>query len=181
MFETEITSGCIFFTGGAKSGKSRLSLSYCNSLDRKKVFLATAQALDSEMEDRISRHQEERGDGWETVEEPVNIVEKIQSMDSPNTVILVDCLTLWISNLFMEYGEADECIEGSIDELSSCLENLKGIVVVVTNEVGMGIVPENELTRRYRDITGSANQHIADIAKKAVVAISGIPITLKDE
>lgn len=181
MFKTEIKSGCLLFTGGAKSGKSRLSLSYCNSLDRKKVFLATAQALDSEMEERISRHREERGGEWNTIEEPLNIVDQIQSKDSPDTVILIDCLTLWVNNLLMEYGNADEFIQGSIDELIDCLGNVKGLVVIVTNEVGMGIVPENELARKYRDIVGSANQQMAEVAKKVVMAVSGLPLVIKDE
>ncbi|MBW1806052.1 MAG: bifunctional adenosylcobinamide kinase/adenosylcobinamide-phosphate guanylyltransferase [Deltaproteobacteria bacterium] len=181
MFKTTFNSGCILFTGGAKSGKSRLSLSFCEGLNRKKVFLATAQALDQEMEERIRSHKEERGEEWLTMEEPLNVVDAIGRLDEKDTVILIDCLTLWISNLFMEYGKAREFIDGSIDELLARLSETKGVIVVVTNEVGMGIVPDNELSRRYRDTVGSANQQIADIARKVVTVVAGLPLVLKDE
>ena len=181
MFKKELTSGCVLVIGGAKSGKSSISMEICDGLDRKKIFLATAQALDNEMRERIERHKEERGGDWITVEEPMEIVDKISEFDSEETIILLDCLTLWISNLFMEYGDADEFINSAIDEFIECLGNIKGIVVVVTNEVGMGIVPDNELSRKYRDVAGSANQKIADIAKKVVAVMAGIPLVLKDE
>jgi adenosylcobinamide kinase/adenosylcobinamide-phosphate guanylyltransferase len=181
MFKKDFNQGCVLVIGGAKSGKSRLSMDICSGLDRKKIFLATAQALDNEMKERIERHKEERGGDWVTVEEPMGIVDKISELDSEDTVILLDCLTLWISNLFMEYGEAQEFIDGSVDELLDQLTSTRGIIIIVSNEVGMGIVPDNELVRFYRDSAGSLNQRIAGIARKVVAVMAGIPLVLKDE
>ena len=181
MFKSMFKSGCMLVLGGAKSGKSRFALNVCNGLQRKRIFLATAQALDQEMKERIKRHQKERGGEWVTVEEPINIVHQIRSMDSEDTVILLDCLTLWLNNLYMQYDEDQEFIRQAIEGLLDQLSIIRGAIVVVSNEVGMGIVPDNRLSRRYRDDAGTANQRIAHIAQKVVVVMAGIPLVLKDE
>jgi len=167
--------------GGAKSGKSSFAMDVCNSLNKKRIFLATAQALDQEMEDRIRRHQAERGSGWRTVEEPLKVAETIGSLDSEDTVILLDCLTLWLNNLYMEHGEDQEAIDKAIENLARQLTDIRGAVIVVSNEVGMGIVPDNQLSRTYRDTAGYMNQGIARLSGKVVAVLAGLPILLKDE
>jgi adenosylcobinamide kinase/adenosylcobinamide-phosphate guanylyltransferase len=165
--------------GGAKSGKSRFALDICNAFDRKRIFLATAQALDQEMDERIRRHRAERGSEWLTVEEPIEIASTIHAMDKPDTVIVVDCLTLWLNNLFMKYEEDAREIDRNIDDLVEQLSNLRGAVVVVSNEVGMGIVPDNELSRRYRDTAGLLNQRIAGVADQVIAVLAGQPLVIK--
>jgi adenosylcobinamide kinase/adenosylcobinamide-phosphate guanylyltransferase len=181
MFKKKFEQGCMLILGGAKSGKSSFALNVCNSLDRERIFLATAQALDQEMEERIRRHQAERGSGWRTIEEPLKLAETIGSLDSEETVILVDCLTLWVNNLYMEYGEDPEAIDEAIENLARQLTDIHGAVVVVSNEVGMGIVPDNPLARTYRDTAGYMNQRIARLSGKVVALLAGLPIVLKDE
>ena len=181
MFKTKMKNGCILVVGGAKSGKSRIALEMCKGLEKKKVFLATAQALDEEMKERIDRHRKVRGVDGIAIEEPLRVTETIRELDSPNTVILLDCLTLWISNLFMKNGDSLQSVEESIKGLTEQLIDIKGIIILVSNEVGMGIVPENETARKYRDTAGSLNQRIAAIACKVVMVIAGIPLILKDE
>lgn len=181
MFRNHLKTGCILIIGGAKSGKSRIALNFCNGLNRKKIFVATAQALDDEMRERIRRHKEGRGGEWITVEEPIHIIEKIREFDKPDTVILVDCLTLWISNLFMAHGDSLQHVHESIDAFIEQLPRIKGTVVIVSNEVGMGIVPENNLARSYRDVAGSLNQRVAQAAQKVIAVMAGLPVVLKDE
>ncbi len=181
MFTFKPDEGCVLVIGGAKSGKSRISLDLGNRISKRRIFLATAQALDGEMKERIERHRKERGGDWVTVEEPLEIVARIREHDSKDTVILVDCLTLWLNNLFMKYGNSLQRVESSIDDLINALRNTKGVIITVSNEVGMGIVPDNELARVYRDTAGSLNQRIAGIARKVVMVAAGIPMVLKDE
>ena len=181
MFKTTPDKGCILVIGGAKSGKSRVSLDMADGLIKKKLFLATARGLDEEMQQRIARHKKERGLDWETVEEPLRIADRICELDRADTVILVDCLTLWLNNLFMRQGKFLEPLHRSVDELIAALTGVKGVIILVSNEVGMGIVPENELARAYRDMAGSLNQRIASMARKVVAIMAGIPVVIKDE
>lgn len=171
--------GCMLVLGGARSGKSRFAMDVCNALDRKRIFLATAQALDQEMEERILRHRAERGPGWRTVEEPIELSSTIHKMDEQDTVMLIDCLTLWLNNLLMKYGGDGEEIDRHIDDLVGQLSRIHGAVVVVSNEVGMGIVPENPLARRYRDFAGLLNQRVAGVADQVVVILAGQPLVVK--
>jgi adenosylcobinamide kinase/adenosylcobinamide-phosphate guanylyltransferase len=181
MFKNKFEQGCMLILGGAKSGKSSFALNVCNSLDRERIFLATAQAFDQEMEERIRRHQAERGSGWLTVEEPLKVAETITAHDSEDTIILLDCLTLWLNNLYMEHGEDQEAIDEAVKNLARQLTDIHGAVVVVSNEVGMGIVPDNPLSRTYRDTAGYMNQRIARLSGKVVALLAGLPILLKDE
>ena len=181
MFKKKFEQGCMLVLGGAKSGKSNFAMGVCNSMNKKRIFLATAQALDQEMEDRIRRHQTERGSGWRTIEEPLKVAETIGSLDSEDTVILLDCLTLWLNNLYMEHGEDQEAIDEAIENLAGQLADIRCAVVVVSNEVGMGIVPDNQLSRTYRDTAGYMNQRIARLSVKVVAVLAGLPIVLKDE
>jgi len=130
------------------------------------------------MKERIECHQAERGDNWQTIEEPINVATTIHALDGRDTVILIDCLTLWLNNLFMKYGEDQEAIKQAIEDLVQNLADIQGVAVIVSNEVGMGIVPEDPLSRRYRDALGYVNQQIAHLARKIVFTLAGIPMVL---
>jgi adenosylcobinamide kinase/adenosylcobinamide-phosphate guanylyltransferase len=182
MFKFPLEKGCMLVLGGAKSGKSRFALDYCNQLDRRRIFLATAEAGDQEMNERIRRHQAERGEDWETVEEPVNIQAVIDAYDHKENVILLDCLTLWLSNLFMAHdGGSQNAVPENIQLLGKRLSDMKGLIIAVSNEVGMGIVPEHAVSRKFRDMAGQMNQSIAGIAGKVVFIMSGLPMVMKDD
>jgi len=180
MFKTEFKNGCMLVLGGARSGKSTFALDVCNRMQGMRYFLATAQAFDNEMEYRIKRHQEERGIGWTTIEEAIDIVQKIRELDGDKTIILVDCLTLWLSNLYMKYESDSDRIYQDIDKFAASLSQIKGRVVIVSNEVGMGIVPENKLARVYRDAAGTMNRKIAGVVQKVIITFAGLPMVLKD-
>lgn len=180
MFKTEFVHGCMLVLGGARSGKSSFALDTCIRMEGRHIFIATAQALDEEMKERIRRHRKERGRDWVTLEETVEIAKKLKGIDNENTIILVDCLTLWLNNLYMEFGPDNDRIYKKIDELVDGITTVKGRVVLVSNEVGMGIVPENKLARLYRDAAGAMNRRIAEKADKVVVSFSGLPMVLKD-
>lgn len=180
MFKKEFKKGCMLVLGGARSGKSSLALDLCNNMEGSRFFIATAQAFDDEMEDRIKRHQEERGKGWTTIEEHLAITEKIMENDNDDSIILVDCLTLWLSNLYMKYESENDMIYEKIDELVGALSDIKGRAVLVSNEVGTGIVPENKLARLYRDAAGAMNRKIAEKADRVVITFAGLPLLLKE-
>jgi adenosylcobinamide kinase/adenosylcobinamide-phosphate guanylyltransferase len=176
-------SQTIFITGGARSGKSRFAEQTAATFGTSLCYLATAQSLDDEMDHRISIHQQRRGDVWQTVEEPLHLAQALADNDGGSNVILVDCLTLWLTNLLLldeEPGkESEERIVGEVRHLVTTLRGMKTPVIIVTNEVGMGIVPENRLARMFRDIAGQANQIIAAAADEAWLVASGIPLRLK--
>lgn len=159
--------------GGARSGKSRFAE---NLIERARVpalYLATAEARDDEMQARIVRHRNRRGTLWTTIEEPIELVNTLLAATQP---VLVDCLTLWLSNL---YG-AKRDIGFEIERLLSALPHLGASVVMVANEVGLGIVPDNALARRFRDDAGRLNQGVAAIAAHVVFMAAGLPMTLKE-
>jgi adenosylcobinamide kinase/adenosylcobinamide-phosphate guanylyltransferase len=166
-------------TGGAKSGKSRYALALCESLPGQKIFLATAQAGDEEMARRIRLHREGRGDQWQTLEEPLDLCSALAALAGQNRVVLLDCITLWLSNLLTKHGQVPKIIGLEIDRLVDALASCAGPVVVVSNEVGMGIVPLDSLSRLYRDLAGEANQKIAARAGNVVAMFSGIPLVIK--
>ena len=170
-------------TGGARSGKSRFAEELTRSFGPSLCYLATAQPLDGEMDDRIHRHRLRRGAAWETIEEPLMIPQTLARIDGIYHAILLDCVTLWLSNLLLSCNEHDpgceEVVLGHVHRLASTLRGMSTPVVLVTNEVGQGIVPENQLARLYRDIAGQANQILAATCDTVYVAISGIPLKLK--
>lgn len=180
MFKTEFIKGSMLVLGGARSGKSSLALDLCSKMNGNRYFIATAQAFDDEMEDRIKRHREERGEEWTTVEEIIEISQKIKELDTDESIILVDCLTLWLNNLFMEYESDNDMVCKRIDELVEGVSGIKGRIVFVSNEVGMGIVPENKLARLYRDAAGTLNRKMAAAVERVVITFSGLPLVLKD-
>lgn len=163
-------------TGGCRSGKSRYAQQLVESLGSRRVMVATAEALDDEMRDRIVRHQADRGVGWRTVEAPLQLADHL---NHPGEVVLVDCLTLWVSNLLCA-DQTDAEIEAAAEGLVARLQETPGPVVLVTNEVGLGIVPMNKLARRFRDQTGFLSQRIAAIADRVVLSVAGIPLVIKD-
>jgi adenosylcobinamide kinase/adenosylcobinamide-phosphate guanylyltransferase len=168
----------IFITGGCRSGKSRFALDYADQHFSKKLYLATCEVLDEEMACRIEHHKKMRGPEWQTIEEPVEIVDKISQHGDKVEVILLDCITLWLSNLLTK-GNTDLKI---IDEINRFIEMIKQTptsLIVVSNEVGMGIVPADPLSRRFRDLSGMANQRIAEKVDTVIFMVSGIPIFLK--
>ncbi|OQY53314.1 MAG: bifunctional adenosylcobinamide kinase/adenosylcobinamide-phosphate guanylyltransferase [Desulfobacteraceae bacterium 4572_89] len=165
--------------GGCRSGKSSFALDAANGIPGdKKIFLATSVPTDSEMDKRVVRHQKERGNNWQTIEEPVMIHGVIEKTSKTAHVILVDCLTLWTSNLlFREYDEA-QIMEATL-LLIAALEKSSCPVFLVSNEVGYGIVPENSLARQFRDFAGLVNQKIAAAADRVVLIVAGIDLQIK--
>lgn len=168
----------IFITGGCRSGKSRYALDYANKHYLNKFYLATAEPLDEEMARRVEDHKKARGPEWKTIEEPVEIVDKMLPYGTASSVILLDCITLWISNLLMK-GDDDRQVMDGVERFSHAVRDCQGSLIIVSNEVGMGIVPADPLSRRFRDLSGTANQKIAAEADTVVFMVSGIPLFLK--
>ncbi len=164
-----------FIIGGARSGKSRVALEKASLHSGKKAYIATAQALDKEMKKRINKHKKERPAEWLTFEEPLNISTLLKDIHKKFNIVLIDCLTLWLSNLMMDGKD----IEKEIKLLFSTLRAARCTLFVVSNEVGMGIVPENEMARRFRDTAGILNQKVAEIADEVYMVVMGIPIKIK--
>lgn len=161
--------------GGARSGKSRFAEDLAGRSGLRKIYLATGAAHDDEMADRIQAHRQQRGDNWTTIEEQFDIAGVLQAECREGTVVLVDCLTLWLSNLMF----ADKDIAQETAALCEALVTLHGPAVFVSNEVGMGIVPENRLSRSFRDAQGRLNQDIARVAGKVVFVAAGLPLLMK--
>lgn len=170
-------SGLVFIVGGARSGKSAHALSRASSCPGRKVYIATAQALDKEMSARIDAHRIERGEGWETVEEPLAVAAAIAGLGAGN-VIVVDCLTLWLSNLLHSGMDDEKIKEAALSFAAACAAS-PSVVIAVSNEVGLGLVPENPLARRFRDLSGWMNQKMAADAAEAWFVASGLPLKLK--
>jgi adenosylcobinamide kinase/adenosylcobinamide-phosphate guanylyltransferase len=172
-----------FITGGCKSGKSRQALELADNIkgDRK-VFVATCIPFDDEMKERIRLHQKERSKSWHTLEEPVLLSEAISQWSKKSDIILIDCLTLWINNIILQDSDTDiDKVANNILDLASSLKNSCCPVILVSNEVGSGIVPENELARFFRDAAGLANQKIASIANRVIWMVAGIPVVIKED
>ncbi|MFN6961579.1 MAG: bifunctional adenosylcobinamide kinase/adenosylcobinamide-phosphate guanylyltransferase [Rhodocyclaceae bacterium] len=159
--------------GGARSGKSRYAAQRAMASGLPVTFIATAQAFDAEMIDRIARHRAERPDAWRTVEEPLALAAALAHEAVPDRCLLVDCLTLWLSNVLLA-GREDE-----IEALTDMLPTLPGPLILVSNEVGFGIVPENALARAFRDEQGRLNQKIAQLADRVTLVAAGLPLALK--
>ena len=165
-----------FLVGGARSGKSSYALRLARASGAAVTFVATAEARDAEMADRIARHQAERPAGWGLIEEPIDLAGALARVPA-DTFAIIDCLSLWISNL-LELGLADDEIDERARGLALVTRARDGATVVVGNEVGMGIVPLGELTRRYRDALGRANLRLADDADRALLVVAGRGLTL---
>ena len=165
----------IFVIGGARSGKSGFALSRASAHAGTKAYIATAQALDDEMRERIEKHRNERGGEWKTLEEPLRLADLVKDAGSAYDVLLIDCLTLWVSNLLLAGKEEN----AETESLQSSLRNCSATIYLVSNEVGMGIVPDNAPARKFRDVAGHLNQEIAGIADEVYLVTAGIPLKLK--
>jgi adenosylcobinamide kinase/adenosylcobinamide-phosphate guanylyltransferase len=161
--------------GGARSGKSRYAESLITALPKPWVYIATAEAKDDEMAARIAAHRARREAGWQTVEAPLLLVQALAAVPA-GAAVLVDCLTLWLSNLMHAAGDFDHVF----DALNAKLATSEADVVLVANEVGLGIVPNNALARRFRDLQGTLNQRVAARADRVVLMVAGLPLILKD-
>jgi adenosylcobinamide kinase / adenosylcobinamide-phosphate guanylyltransferase len=168
-------------TGGIKSGKSRyaLDLAAQTAGSQAKCFVATAEPIDAEIKLRIERHQMERGPEWATRETPVYLAAALQDKNSSYHFIVIDCLTLWANNLLHYQNKRGLDIENEIRQFEEALKKINVPVAVVTNEVGLGVVPENPLSRRYIDLLGSLNQRIAKISDRVVFMVSGLPMEIQ--
>jgi adenosylcobinamide kinase/adenosylcobinamide-phosphate guanylyltransferase len=161
--------------GGARSGKSRWAECFVEGAAARGTYCATAEAFDDEMAARIAAHRARRGPFWRTVEAPLAIAATIAAETADERPLLVDCLTLWLSNLIL----AGRCVDGEVAALCAALRGAAGPVVLVANEVGMGLVPETPLGRRFRDAAGALNQQIAALADRVVFVAAGLPLVLK--
>lgn len=171
----------IFVTGGARSGKSQFAQNFAHSLPGRKVYIATAEPRDEEMAERITAHRKARPPDWDTVEEPRHLGKAINDCASTYDVLLVDCLTLWISNLLTNNSLEEKEINSELENLVENCKTVSARVIIVSNELGMGIVPMDRLTRLYRDIAGRANQAIASAADEVFLLVSGIPLKIKQK
>jgi len=175
----------ILITGGVRSGKSSFAETLAGKLGKKITFIATAQALDKEMEDRIAQHRANRPVHWETYEEPYQVAQVIQKVGEKTEVILLDCLTLLVSNFMQDYQEDSsnndlaEKIIGKIKEITSEAAQCPATVIIVSNEVGLGLVPANPMGRFFRDILGKANQIIASSSDEVYLMVAGISLLIK--
>lgn len=165
----------IFVTGGARSGKSSFALRQASGIDGRKAHIATATAGDAEMQERIERHRRDRGSAWDTIEEPLRIAAVVRRSANRYEAMVLDCLTLWLSNLMSNNLSAAE----ETDTFCSALSVLSCPLYIVSNEVGMGIVPENAVARQFRDLAGQMNQKIAGIADEAYLVVAGIAMKIK--
>lgn len=168
----------IFILGGARSGKSSYALKLAKKSRKKVVFIATCQSLDKEMAKRIKSHKESRPKNWQTFEEPYKVAGLLNELRGRAGIILLDCLTLLVSNLMLK-GWKNKNIENEINDILKALSKAKGEAIIVSNEVGLGIVPDNKLGRHFRDVAGKMNQVVAKSADKVFFMLSGIPMKLK--
>jgi len=168
-------------TGGARSGKSAFALSLGLQHYSKRAFVATAVPFDREMKERISRHREQRGDQFQTIEEPLELPRVLADLPSGIEVVVVDCLTVWLGNLYHHFQDTEEKVQVQVDVFLDHLDQPVCDLILVTNEVGWGIVPENPLARSFRDMAGYLNRRVAQKAACAYMLCCGIPLSLKGE
>ena len=167
----------LLILGGARSGKSRFAVERL-SPDARVVFVATAEARDEDMVKRIARHRAERPSRWSTIEEPFDLVSQLRDLDGACDGILVDCLTLWVSNLLLR-GDRDDAILEQAEALAGLIGRRRSSVTVVSNEVGEGVHPETATGLRFRDLLGGVNQRVAAACDTVVLMVAGIPLTVK--
>ncbi|HIF55498.1 MAG: bifunctional adenosylcobinamide kinase/adenosylcobinamide-phosphate guanylyltransferase [Methylococcales bacterium] len=167
--------------GGARSGKSRYAEQQAANSGKQVIYLATAEAGDAEMQARILHHQQTRPKHWPTIEEPIQLAKSIKSQDKENVCLLVDCLTLWLSNiLFNRQGELQQAVfQQETQALYEALSNFSGQLILVSNEVGLGVIPMHKMTRRFVDEAGFLHQQIALLSHRVVLMTAGLPQILK--
>lgn len=168
-------SGTTLVLGGARSGKSGFAEQLVSDSGLEAVYVATGRSFDTEMEDRIRHHRERRGAQWRTIEEPLALTETLQEQGREGRAMLVDCLTLWVTNLMMDNRDVD----AEASRLAHALSEIGGAVVLVSNEVGMGIVPDNAMARQFRDHAGRLHQLVAEKAQDVYLMAAGLPLKMK--
>lgn len=166
---------CLFVIGGARSGKSRYAQERIEAHPGKLTFIATAESRDAEMAERIARHRADRGARWTAYEAALDLATMLNRAANEADAILVDCITLWLSNLMLDERDLDAAANDLVAEIEKCRVPL----AIVSNEVGCGIVPMNALARRFRDEAGRFNQRLASAASEVVLVTAGLPLTLK--
>lgn len=165
--------------GGARSGKSRLAEQTAKETGLSVIYIATAQALDAEMQQRIAHHQQQRPDHWQVLEEPIYLADRLLQCDQANQLILVDCLTLWLTNLLL--AEDAGMQQQQMQKLFEVLPQLQSQIILVSNETGLGVVPMGEISRRFVDEAGRLHQTLGQVANKVMFCVAGFPMILKDE
>lgn len=165
--------------GGCRSGKSRYAEELAQNKHQRKCYVATLRATDDlEMQKRVALHRQMRGTGWQTIEEPIEIKEVLKAHQYENDVFVVDCITMWITNMVCN-NLADESIEEEVRTLVNAFDEIQASVIFVANEVGLGIVPESSMGRRFRDLAGWTNQQLSQACDKVVFVAAGLPMVLK--
>ncbi|UDL93061.1 bifunctional adenosylcobinamide kinase/adenosylcobinamide-phosphate guanylyltransferase [Lichenihabitans sp. PAMC28606] len=176
MIETPSPARFVLVLGGARSGKSGYAQRLAERSGRRLIYCATATIYDDgEMQKRIDRHRAERDDRWRTIEAPLRLGETLGAEAGPSRLVLVDCLTLWLTNVMLGGGD----VESASADLAECVQSLRGPVIFVSNEVGSGIVPDNALGRAFRDAQGRLNQAMAGVCDHVVLVAAGLPLRLK--
>ena len=168
-------TGSYFILGGARSGKSRRALQLAKQAAEARVFVATAEAFDAEMAERIAQHQTERGMGWVTIDAPLELTSALAGANQHGDVCVVDCLTLWLSNLMHH----DRDVDAETASLCETIAAREIPLILVSNEVGLGLVPETPLARAFRDAQGRLNQAVAQVCDRVEFVAAGLPLTLK--
>lgn len=172
---TSAPTGAVLVLGGARSGKSAFAERLVMETGLCRHYVATGRAWDDEMRERVAKHRIDRGEDWRTHEEPLELVERLAALDRPDNVVLVDCLTLWVTNLMME----ERPVADAFSRLADFVSAAKARLVLVSNEVGLGIVPDNRMAREFRDHAGRLHQSIAARARQVYFVAAGLPLKMK--
>lgn len=168
----------IFVIGGCKSGKSSIAQEITENLSEKRVYIATGKPTDDEMKKRIKKHQNERGEGWSTIEVNTDLAQALEKIENKKCSVMIDCITAWITNLLMAEKTDTEILKMA-EEFGKTVKKSEIPLIIVSNEVGYGIVPVNDLARRFRDLAGAVNQKIAEFSEDVVLSVAGIPVKIK--
>jgi len=178
MPRTQPAKQSVLVLGGARSGKSAYALQRAQEWEGRLIYLATAEGKDEEMRKRIARHRaRRRSRRWETIEEPLEVVWQLKEMDEAIGAVVLDCVTLWVSNALLNHQQEE--LDNQVAELVEEVPLLPFHFLVVSNEVGLGLVPDTPLGREYRDLLGSVNQRLAQVCKEVVFMTAGLPLKLK--
>jgi len=175
-------SKCILVLGGARGGKSKFAQDLASKLSEKVLFVATGQASDDEMQERIENHKKSRPRTWRTLEAPTAVADKLRENLGDSDVVIIDCITMLVANLLgdsEEFEKREKDVVEEVNRLIECIDEFQATSIIVSNEVGLGIVPENKLARYYRDFLGKANQLLAQRADEVYLLVAGLPVEIK--
>ena len=189
IWRHKLSKRCVLITGGARSGKSRFAQELAIRVNESVLFVATAQAGDEEMQERIQRHKKARPASWNTLEATTNIGSQISQEIAGTRVVIIDCIALLVNNIFSQYSDPngeqtaasliEEKVIGEINELVECINKTDARFIIVTNEIGLGLVPISRIGRLYRDVMGKANQRLAQEAEEVYLMVAGLPVQIK--